>query len=176
MNCLYPMPTVLVGALMNGKPNYLAIAWVGIVSHNTVSIASQKEHYTNIGIRHNGTFSINIPSESQVKETDYCGLVSGKDVDKSGVFDSFYGELKTAPMIANCPLSMECKVIQTLDFGNHELFIGEIVQSYASEEALTDGSVDFAKVKPIFYEPSRRYWTLGQPLAKCWDVGKQLKR
>jgi flavin reductase (DIM6/NTAB) family NADH-FMN oxidoreductase RutF len=71
---------------------------------------------------------------------------------------------------------MECKVIQTLEYGNHDVFIGEIVQSYAKEEVLTHDRVDFAKVKPIIYELSGRYWALGQTLGKCWDVGKQLKR
>ena len=58
VNCLYPMPTVLVGALVNGKPNYITIAWVGIVSDHNVSIASSKGHHTNIGIKQDDTFSI----------------------------------------------------------------------------------------------------------------------
>jgi flavin reductase (DIM6/NTAB) family NADH-FMN oxidoreductase RutF len=175
VNCLYPMPVVLVGALVNDKPNYLTAAWVGIVGHDAICIASQRDHYTNIGIRQHRTFSANIPCEAQVQQTDYCGLVSGRDVDKSTVFESFYGQLTTAPMIASCPLNMECRVLQTFDHGDHEIFLGQIVQSYASDEVLTEGKVDLAKVKPILYEMGRRYWTLGQPLAKAWDVGKQLK-
>ena len=175
VNCLYPMPTVLVGAQVDGKPNFLTVAWVGIVAHNAISIASNKDHFTNVGIRQHQTFSVNIPSEAQVKETDYCGLVSGSRTDKSNLFECFYGSLKTAPMIATCPLCMECRVRQTLDIDDHELFVGEIVQAYASESVLTAGTVDFAKVKPTLFElPTGHYWKLGEPLAKAWEVGRQL--
>ncbi len=75
-----------------------------------------KRHYTNTGIRKNGTFSVNIPSAEMVKETDYCGLLSGKDVDKAELFENFYGKLWTAPMIEECPLNIECRLIKTVTF------------------------------------------------------------
>jgi flavin reductase (DIM6/NTAB) family NADH-FMN oxidoreductase RutF len=142
-NCLYPMPTVLVGAMVNGKPNYLAIAHVGIMDHGSISISMNKDHYTNAGIKEHGTFSINIPSVDLVKETDYCGLVSGKHTDKSRLFDHFFGVLETAPMITACPINMECKLIQTVDFPKHDIFIGQIVETHCDERCLTDGTVDF---------------------------------
>jgi flavin reductase (DIM6/NTAB) family NADH-FMN oxidoreductase RutF len=83
-NCLYPMPTTLVGALVNENPNYTTIAHVGIMDFESISLGMNKLHYTNIGIKANKTFSINIPSTKMVKETDYCGLVSGKDKNKAG--------------------------------------------------------------------------------------------
>jgi len=100
INCLYPMPTVLVGTVVDGTPNFLAIAHVGIMNFATphyISISSAKFHYSNRGIVENGTFSVNIPSEDMVAATDYCGIKSGKKVDKSKIFELFYGELKTAP-------------------------------------------------------------------------------
>ena len=72
-NCLYPMPTTLVGALVKGKPNYITIAHVGIMDSTSVSLGMNKNHYTNQGIRENKTFSVNIPSAKLVKETDFCG-------------------------------------------------------------------------------------------------------
>jgi len=108
--------------------------------------------------------------------TDYCGLVSGKKVDKSKLFDVFYGKLKTAPMIRECPINMECRLIQTVDFPKHDVFIGEIVETYVDEEYLTDGIVDFAKVQPIlFVMNDTSYWKLGQRLANAWDIGKSFK-
>jgi flavin reductase (DIM6/NTAB) family NADH-FMN oxidoreductase RutF len=89
LNCLYPMPVVLVGTVVNGKPNFMTIAHVGIMNvgkPNYISISSWKGHYSNIGIKEKGTFSINIPSEDMVEETDYCGIFSGKEVDKSTIF------------------------------------------------------------------------------------------
>jgi flavin reductase (DIM6/NTAB) family NADH-FMN oxidoreductase RutF len=98
-NCLYPLPTTLVGALVNGKPNYITIAHVGIMDMGSVSLGMSKVHYTNEGIKENGTFSINIPSVKMVRKTDYCGLVSGKTENKADMFKTFFGKLKSAPMI-----------------------------------------------------------------------------
>jgi flavin reductase (DIM6/NTAB) family NADH-FMN oxidoreductase RutF len=98
-NCLYPMPTTIVGALVHGKPNYVTVAHVGIMELNSISLGINKSHYTNQGIEQNKTFSVNIPSAKIVRETDYCGLVSGKNDDKTAIFTTFYGALQTAPMI-----------------------------------------------------------------------------
>src|SRR5512137_264508 len=92
-NCLYPLPTVLVGANVGGKPNYVTIAHVGIMDPGSVSLGMNKAHYTNAGIKKNGTFSVNIPDESLVVKADYCGLVSGKKADKGALFKTFYGKL-----------------------------------------------------------------------------------
>jgi flavin reductase (DIM6/NTAB) family NADH-FMN oxidoreductase RutF len=175
-NCLYPLPTTLVGALVNGKPNYLPIAHVGIMDHESVSLGMNKSHYTNVCIKANGTFSINIPSVKMVKKTDHCGLVSGKTVDKSALFKTFYGKLKSAPMIEECPINMECELIKTVNFPNHDVFIGKIAATYCDEAVLTEGIVDFGKVQPIlFVMNDRSYWKLGEKLAKAWNVGKELK-
>ena len=150
-NCLYPLPTTLIGANVDGKPTYITIAHVGIMDLDSVSLGMAKAHYTNAGIKENKTFSVNIPSTAMVKETDYCGLVSGRHVSKSEVFESFYGVVKTAPMITKCPINMECRLIQTVDFPKHDIFIGEVVATYCDEEYLTDGVVDFSKVDPILF-------------------------
>jgi flavin reductase (DIM6/NTAB) family NADH-FMN oxidoreductase RutF len=175
-NCLYPMPTTLVGALVNGKPNYITIAHVGIMDPGTVSLGMSKAHYTNAGIRENGTFSVNIPSVKLVRETDYCGLVSGKNLDKAELFRAFYGKLKTAPMIEECAINMECRLIKTVDFPNHDIFMGQIIATYCDEAILTEGTVDFSKVQPIlFVMNDRSYWTLGKKFAKAWNIGNELK-
>lgn len=175
-NCLYPLPTVLVGANVNGKPNYITIAHVGIMDPDSVSLGMNKSHYTNAGIKETGTFSINIPSVDMIKETDYCGLVSGKNGDKSQLFETFYGVLKTAPMIRECPVNMECRLIQTVDFPRHDIFIGEVVEAYSEDEYMTDGVVDMAKVRPIlFVMNDRSYWKLGRRFAQAWHIGKGYK-
>ncbi|MFC1821857.1 flavin reductase family protein [Thermodesulfobacteriota bacterium] len=175
-NFLYPMPTTLVGANVNGRPNYITIAHVGIMDPGSISLGMNKVHYTNAGIKENGTFSVNIPSENQVKETDYCGLVSGKGTDKAELFQTFYGGLGTAPMIEECPVNMECKLVRTVDFPKHDIFMGEVVETYCDEEYLTDGVVDFSKVRPILFSMhDTGYWKLGDKFAKAWSVGKELK-
>ena len=114
---LYPMPAVLAGANVNEKPNLMTAAWCGIASHEppAVAVAVCKNRYTLEGIRKNETFSINVPSSDMTKKTDYCGLYYGKNNDKSQIFKIFYGALKTAPLIQECPVNLECKVIHYLD-------------------------------------------------------------
>jgi flavin reductase (DIM6/NTAB) family NADH-FMN oxidoreductase RutF len=175
-NCLYPLPVTLVGADVAGKANFITIAHVGIMDLNSISLGMAKSHYTNAGIKENGTFGVSIPSTEMAQVSDYCGLVSGKTVDKSNLFDVFYGKLKTAPMIRKCPINMECRLMKTVDFPKHDVFIGEIVETYVDEEYLTDGIVDFAKVQPIlFVMNDTGYWKLGQRFANAWDIGKSLK-
>ena len=174
----YPMPVSLVGAHVNGKPNFLAIAWFTMASYNPprIAISLGKGHYTNPGIKENKTFSVSLPSEDMVEVTDYCGIVSGKKHDKSGIFDLFYGELKTAPMINDCPLNMECKLVEIVEIGLNEIFIGEIVGTFTEERFLTDGKMDFRKMKPmILSQPDTSYWSLGEPIAKAWSIGKRYK-
>jgi len=176
-NCLYPMPTTLVGALVNGKPNYLAIAHVGIMDLTSVSLGMDKSHYSNQGIKENKTFSVNIPSARMVKETDYCGLVSGKNEDKAALFKTFYGPLETAPMIEQCAINMECELGKTVDFPNHDIFIGRIAETYCDETVLTDGNVDFGKVQPIlFVMNDRSYWKVGSKIGKAWNIGKEIAK
>jgi flavin reductase (DIM6/NTAB) family NADH-FMN oxidoreductase RutF len=174
----YPMPVSLVGAYVDGKPNFMAVAWFTMASYKPPSIAITlgKGHYTNPGIRENKTFSICLPSEDMVEITDYCGIVSGKKTDKSEIFDLFYGELKTAPLIRDCPLCIECTLVEIVESGLNEIFIGEIMGIYTEERFLTDGKLDFKKMKPlILSQPDTSYWRLGEQVGKAWNIGKRYK-
>ena len=174
----YPMPVTLVGAMVKGKANFLAAAWFTFAALNPpkVLVALNKTHYTNQGIKENKTFSICIPSEDMVKATDYCGITSGFKADKSGVFDVFYGKLKTAPMITECPVCLECSLDKVVDNGSHELFIGEVMSTFTEQKYLTDGAVDTKKVKPIILSLNDRlYYGLGDSKAKAWEAGKNYK-
>jgi len=175
-NCLYPMPIVLVGALVGQKPNYVTVSHVGIMDHRSISLSIGKGHYTNAGIRKTKTFSVNLPSLKLVREADYCGLVSGKEMDKAELFATFYGELRTAPMIEECPLNMEVRLVRILDFPQHEIFIGEIIQTYCDEKCLTHGLVDFSKIRPILFTMNDRgYWKLGRRFQNAWQAGKKVR-
>jgi flavin reductase (DIM6/NTAB) family NADH-FMN oxidoreductase RutF len=177
---LYPMPTVLVGANVDGKPNYLTAAYCGIVNYQPpmLALSLHKTHRTSLGIRENGTFSVNLPSTSMVEVTDYVGIVSGDEEDKSNLFENFYGDLGTAPMIAECPLNLECKLVRTLNLGGtNELFVGEILETYTREEFLTNGLPDIQKLDPIIFSIyDNHYWKLGNCLGSAWSTGKVFKR
>jgi len=181
---LFPMPVVLIGANVNGKPNFETLAYVGIVESQPplISIASWETHYTNIGIKENRTFSVNTPTEDLAEKIDYCGIVSGKEEDKSKVFDIFYGDLKTAPMVSLSPLNLECKVIKSFKIKElveiekgHEIFIGKIVNAYADEDYLTEGTPDIAKFKTYTYSLNN-YWKVGEKLAPAFEIGKKYEK
>jgi flavin reductase (DIM6/NTAB) family NADH-FMN oxidoreductase RutF len=174
----YPMPVTLVGALVHGRPNFLAVAWVSRVNLNPpiLAVALNKVRHTAVGVQENQTFSVNVPGADLVKETDYCGIVSGKEVDKSGLFEVFYGELKTAPMIKRCPMCMECRLIETVSLPTHNLFLGDVVGAYTEERYLTDGKLDIGKVNPfLFSRIDNSYWILGEEIGKAYSIGKQGK-
>lgn len=112
-----------------------------------------------------------------VVETDYVGIFSGSKVDKSLVFESFYGELKTAPMIKKAPLSMECEVVDIVDTPKYDVFLVKSKNTYCNDEVLTEGTIDFSKIKPMMFDMlTRRYWKLGEAFAQCWSIGKEYKK
>ncbi|MDD1652827.1 MAG: flavin reductase family protein [Methanomicrobiales archaeon] len=177
---VYPMPAMLVGADVDGKPNFMAVAWGGIACSDPpmISVAIRHARHTLKGIKESQVFSVNVPSVEQVRETDYCGMVSGSKTDKVRAcrFDVFYGKLGNAPLIGECPVNLECRVVQMLNLGSHSLVIGRIEETHVSEHCLTDGRPDVDKIKPLTYvtSPAARYQGLGEVVGKAWSVGKRL--
>ncbi len=162
---VYPMPAFVIGANVDGKPNFMTAAWSGIAGSTPpmITVALQHHRHTLKGMKQNMTFTVNVPSVDLVKETDYCGVVSGSKTDKVADchFKVFYGKLATAPMIEQFPVNLECKVMHILDLGSHELIVGRIEETYISDDCLTDGKPDVNKIKPIVYA-GRRYMSLGE--------------
>jgi flavin reductase (DIM6/NTAB) family NADH-FMN oxidoreductase RutF len=173
----YPMPCSVVGADIDGKANYLTIAWFSMVNPDPpyLAVSMGKSHYTNSGIKANGTFSMNIPSVEMAEKVDYCGVVSGREIDKAAIFETFYGKLETAPMIKEFPFNVECRLIQTVELPAEELFIGEIIIAYCDENCLTGGVPDLMKINPFILSMSdKRYRALGQDIGAAWEIGKKL--
>jgi len=176
-NFFIPMPVVLVGTHAEGKANFMAVGWCARVNGNPPMIACgiAKNHYTTKGMEESKTFSVNIPSSDLLEKTDYCGMVSGAKTDKSGVFTVVYGSLETAPMIKECPVCLECRLVRTVDLPTHYLYIGEIAGAYADERVLKDGKPDFPAIDPLFLTiPDNRYWSLGKYAGDAWSAGKNL--
>ncbi|MDP7415632.1 MAG: flavin reductase family protein [Dehalococcoidales bacterium] len=177
---VYPTPTLLVGADVAGRPNFMTAAWGGVANSEPpmISVAIRPGRYTYKGVSQNLTFSVNIPSVDLLKETDYCGIKSGSKVNKTEAcqFKVFYGKLGNAPLIEQCPVNLECRVMYTLSLGSHSLFIGRIEETYVSETCLIDGKPDIDKIKPFLYvvEPTRQYRAFGQILAGAFRVGLEV--
>ncbi len=172
-----PMPVCLVGANVEGRPNFQVAAWFTQVNFKPVWIAVSLavDHHTTRGIQENGSFSLCFPSRDLVAQTDYCGLVSGKDHDKSGIFKVFYGQLGTAPMADDCPFCLELKVVKQVALQGDTLVIGELVAAYGEEGLLSDGLPDPKRMELMFLTmPQNKYWTLGDEVADAYSVGKAL--
>src|SRR5512136_2040265 len=170
------MPTIIVGATVKGKPNYMTAAWatVACMAPPMVCVALNTARYTVKGIEENKTFSLNVPSAKQVVETDHCGLVSGAQEDKSEVFGSFYGKLKTAPLAKECPVNIECRLFKSVDCGSHVLYIGEVVEIHADTAYVTAGKPDITKINPIIYAQSA-YFDLGKQVDLAFSAGKKYR-
>ena len=151
-NLLSPLPVVLVGAQVNGYPNFLVIGYICPFDFGKyIFFSLYKERYTRIGIHENMTFSVNIPSVDLLNEINICGSRSGRDFDKGSLFNIFYGELKNAPMIRECPINMECEVTEILDYDPNDGIIGRVVKSYVDPKCLIDDKLDWRKVHPIIW-------------------------
>jgi flavin reductase (DIM6/NTAB) family NADH-FMN oxidoreductase RutF len=178
---MYPRPALLVGAEVDGKPNFMAVGGGGVVNGRPpmIGIPLQHRHHTLKGIRQTMVFSVNTPSMDQVEALDYCGIVSGRDVDKVTVcgFTVFYGTLKNAPMIEQCPLNQECRVVHIVNLGSHAFVIGQIQGSYLSEECVADGKPDADRMKPMLFNmEARTYHVFGEVVAEAYSVGQVLKK
>ncbi len=171
------MPVVLVGAEVAGKPAYLTAAWITQVESSPPQIAvALAPHHTNLGIEENDEFSINVPGKDLVEKTDYCGMVSGNRIDKSLVFENFKGELQHAPMINECPVTMECRVVQKVAVGRHTLYVGEVIGVYNNIDQKGEIKPRNTAADAILLNMSNRsYFAAGEFLGKAWKCGKKYK-
>ena len=180
---VYPMPAFLVGANVGERPNFMTAAWSGIAASTPpmITVALQHHRYTLKGIRENGAFSVNVPGAKLARETDYCGLVSGTtkaDKVKDCNFTIFYGKLKKAPLIEQCPVNLECKVVHILTLGSHTLLIAQIEEVHVSEDCMTDGQPDRAKIDPLMYVTGadKAYFRIGEKIGPAYKIGLEIRK
>ena len=173
-------PTVLVGTMVEGKPNFMTVAWCGVANSlpPMVSVSIRPQRYTFHGMIASREFSINIPSVDQVKEADYCGITSGAKVDKVAVcgFKIFYGALKNAPLIEQCPVNLACRLEHVLELGSHQLVIGIVQETHVTDTCLNDGRPDFRQIRPIVFASTTpaEYFAFGESVGRAFVVGRQL--
>lgn len=179
---VYPIPITLVGANVDGRANFETIGDTGLMGINPplVFVSSHRDHYTNAGILANRTFSINFPTTAMLTKVDYCGTVSGREADKAALFEIFYGETGTAPMIAECPLSLECQVVKEFSLQHRQIFVGEVVQCFASEEFVSkqDGHkllADLVQLDPILYALDNHYYRVGGVIGIGYQEAAKMK-
>ena len=153
---LRPVPVVLVSCGHGEQANIITIAWTGILCSNPpqVGIGVRSDRHSHGLIQDTGEFVINVPGEGLLDEVEYCGFVSGRDADKfarRGLTPA-PGSVVQTPIIAECPLNLECRLAHTVPLGSHDLFVGEVMAVQLSEEVLDErGRVDNDKLRPILF-------------------------
>lgn len=181
-NMLYPLPAVMVTvADSEGKDNITTVAWAGTVCTNPpmVSISVRPERFSYAMLRQTGEFVINLTTEKLAYATDYCGVKSGRDVDK---FEKLKltrekANFVKAPMIAESPVSIECRVAKVEELGSHHLFLAEVVAVHADEKYLDEtGKFQWNKTRPLAYSHGE-YFGLGKKIGKFgYSVRKRRKK
>jgi len=176
---LNPKPVVLVGTIVDERPNFLTVSWIGSTSANppAIAVAIRNVRYSLKGIRKHLTFSVNFPTVDMAGVANYCGSVSGATVDKVKAcnLSVFAGSLRGAPLIEQCPINMECEVLQFVDIGDHTLIIGAIRETYVAEDCLVNGVLDIEMLRPLCFcatsSTSGGYYSLGEVVASIAGNG-----
>ena len=160
---LAPLPVVMATVGDNVNSNIITIAWTGVVCSQPprVYISVRHERHSYEMLKKSGEFVINFVSENLLASCDYCGIRSGRDIDK-------FAEMKltklpanevSAPLIAESPINMECKVFDILNLGSHDMFLADVVAIHVDDELMVDGKIDYKKAKLVNYQHGEYYAT-----------------
>ena len=170
-NMLYPLPAVLVSASDGeGKDNLLTIAWAGTICTNPpmVSISVRPERYSYEMIKKTGEFVINLTTKDLVYATDYCGVVSGRDVDKweTCKLTRVPGTEVNVPYVKESPVSIECKVRKIEELGSHHMFIADVVAVHCDDAYMDENNgFHLEESNPLVYSHGQ-YYATGEYLGK----------
>lgn len=168
-NMVYPLPAVLVTCRgKDGQDNILTIAWTGTVCSDPAMtyISVRKERHSYQMIKETGEFVINLTTRKLAKATDFCGVRSGRDVDK---FEAMHltkeeADVVNVPLIAESPVNIECKVTEVKPLGSHDMFLAKVVAVHADEAYMDEkGKFSLTAAEPIAYSHGI-YYTLGEKL------------
>ena len=178
-NMLYPIPAVMVSCGREGEtPNIVTVAWAGNIcsSPAMLSISVRKERHSYDIIKETGEFVVNLTSRDLVKQTDWCGVRSGKDYDKFKEMNLTpqKSQKVSCPGIAESPVNIECKVHSVVELGSHDMFIAEVLCVTVDDRFLDDkGRVDLKKADLVAYSHGE-YFALGEKLGKFgYSVAKK---
>lgn len=183
---LFPVPTALVVCRKGEEHNIITVAWIGIMGSSppVIGISLKNTRYSLSLIRDSGGLTVNIPPASLYKETDFCGLASGKSTDKfekTGFTKLESSKIET-PIIKECPYNMECKVSKEVEVGDWVILLSEIVETHIDEDKIKGSDekdfskIDISEVNPLVYCATvREYWELGKKIGEGFKSGKDLQ-
>ena len=175
---IYPQPVLIIATYNDdGTANAMNAAWGGVCDYSKVSIIIDRNHHTTKNLLNKKSFTVSIADVEHLKESDYFGLVSGKDIldkVKSAGLTYSKSENVDAPVINEYPLTLECKLVSYDD--KTERVIGEVVNTIADDSILTDGKIDLSKFHPITYDcVNHHYLALGEKVGNAFKDGNSLK-
>jgi flavin reductase (DIM6/NTAB) family NADH-FMN oxidoreductase RutF len=181
-NMLYPVPVVMVSCARKGeKPNIITVAWAGTICSDPamVSISIRKERYSYDIIKDTKEFVINLTTKDLCHATDFCGVRSGRDVDKfaQNNLTPLPSNKISAPGIKESPVNIECKVVDIRPLGTHDMFIAEVVSVTVDDAYMNEnGRFDLGKAQLITYSHGE-YYELGKKVGKFgYSVDKRLNK
>ena len=177
---VYPHPVFLVGSYdARGVANIMTAAWAGICCSQPpcVAVSLRKATHTHGSIVRGQAFTVNIPRADQVREADYAGIYSGRDTNKLEALGltALRSDLVDAPLVAECPVVLECKLVHTFELGLHTQFVGQIVDVKADESVLgPNGLPEITKVDPLIYASGEQcYYRVGERVGPAFSIGRR---
>ena len=183
IDVFFPVPAALIVGGTMEEADVATIAWIGMLSSTPpiIGVSFDRRRYTLELIRKTREFTVNIPSADHYKETDFCGLISGRDINKfiqAGLSPIAASTINT-PIIKECPFNLECMVVQELQLGDYLLIMGEIVETHIDEDKVifenNRPQIDISKTKPLVYCATvREYWSLGKKMGNAFQSGMDL--
>ena len=175
---VYPTPVFVIGTYgSSGKPNVMTASWGGICCSQPpcVAVSLRKATYSHGNIVARKAFTISIPSEDQVKQADYIGLASGRNLDKfaSAKLTAVRSDLVDAPYVQEFAMVLECKLAHTFELGLHTQFVGEILDVKVEEMAMGSGGLaDIKKIRPLVFTPdTQSYYGIGNFIGRAFSIG-----
>ncbi|TVR74260.1 MAG: flavin reductase family protein [Marinilabiliales bacterium] len=182
---MFPCPTGLVVMGTMEKANIVTIAWISLLTSSppTIGISVGTRGFSGNEIKKNGEFTVNIASVDIMVEADFCGITSGRDTDKFDItgLTKMESKIVKPPIIKECPLNLECVLVESGIFGSTNHFAGKIVETHIDTDKLEDSgdytTFDIAAINPLIYiGGAREYRQIGKKTGDAYQVGKKLFR
>lgn len=174
-----PKPVALISTAHDGRDNVMTAAWVNVVCMDPpqVAVAVRENRFTHGLLEASGEFVVNMPSADLWRAVDLCGVISGREVDKfsRAGLSREEGSCVKAPLVAECPLNIECRVTASLPLGSHTLFVGLVLAVHIESECLgPKGKVVVERFRPYVLN-QREYWSMGNKLGGYGETASELE-
>jgi len=171
---LHPVPIVLIGTTIKDKVNYTTIGDVAIAGMNPalIMISLHANHFSTKGLLEHGLFSVNTPDTTMLNKVDYCGMVSGREVNKSSLFETLY--IDKTPYIKDAVFSLICKVENSTQVEHRIIFVARVLKTIVRDDLYINNTIQYDNISTVLYGLNNKYYNTGQPIGIGYREGKNL--